>query len=928
MTVASTCPAKPNSLKAVCSIWLTFFLVCTSLCPAFAQSGSVVTVNSDNVLVLNGRKVFVLGFSPGPPTNGKTPTGDDALQEMRDAGALLFRMNQTGNWSSQVITQQQAALDWAAQHDMYCWVNLRELSEFPSTDTNTPASLRNIVDTFRNHPALGLWKNFDEAWWSGVSWSNLLNGYLVIRQEDTNHPVVQTHAPRGTVADLQPYNVAADVLAVDIYPVATPPPSNPPLTNTNISVVGDWTGVIGQVANGQKQYWTIEQIAFSGTTPPSHTLIFPTFTQSRYMAYQAILNGARGLMFFGGNVAATLNAQDTPLGWNWTFWTNVLKPVVQQLGDHGVLTGALTTTNSSLPVTFTGTTSPDLEYCVREVPPYLYIIAAKREGTNVTITFNGLPSWAGAGEVLYESPRTVTAHAGQFTDAFAPFDVHVYRFSQSNQAPSIVFQSSSRTNLSGTTVTFNVSADGTGPLTYRWRKNGLNLSDGGNVSGAGSTALTLSSVLASNGGAYDVVATGFGSITSSPAISLTVITNQPPTITGAPQSQTNNLSTIAAFSVTATGSGPLAYQWRKNGTNLSDGGIISGASTSALTLAGVSAADAGNYDVVVNGFGSVTSTPPAVLTVLLTQTNWLILYEPFNYTNIGGPVSSNNPANWTYGGSPPNDLSVVNTNLSYPGLAPALGYSVTNGADGLGVRRLFGTSVNTGTLYFSALFRISNLGYGVWNGASSYAGALCATDNTSFKLGVMVKSNSASGYVFGVQKSGTGATTTFDATEHHAGETVFLVGKYDFTVSPNSVTLWIDPAASTFGAPADPASGFISATTGTDGYILDRFNMRQNTASSVPAAMQWDELRIGTSWAVVTPPPSPPLLTSPTHLPSGGFQFTYANTAGSNYSVYASTNFVNWTSLGAATQTTPGYFQFTDPAAAGYPRRFYRLHSP
>jgi hypothetical protein len=192
----------------------------------------------------------------------------------------------------------------------------------------------------------------------------------------------------------------------------------------------------------------------------------------------------------------------------------------------------------------------------------------------------------------------------------------------------------------------------------------------------------------------------------------------------------------------------------------------------------------------------------------------------------------------------------------------------------------------------------------------------------------MVKSNSASGYVFGVQKSGTGATTTFDATEHHAGETVFLVGKYDFTVSPNSVKLWINPAASTFGAPADPASGFISTTTGTDGYILDRFNMRQNTASSVPAAMQWDELRIGTSWAVVTPSPSPPLLTGPMDLPSGAFQFFYANTAGSNYSVYASTNFVNWTSLGAATQTTPGYFQFTDPAAAGYARRFYRLHSP
>ena len=45
------------------------------------------------------------------------------------------------------------------------------------------------------------WKNFDEAWWGGVSVTNLLNGYNVIKQEDTNHPIVQTHAPRGYVSD-------------------------------------------------------------------------------------------------------------------------------------------------------------------------------------------------------------------------------------------------------------------------------------------------------------------------------------------------------------------------------------------------------------------------------------------------------------------------------------------------------------------------------------------------------------------------------------------------------------------------------------------------------------------------------------------------------------------------------------------------------
>lgn len=241
-----------------------------------AQAHSLVTVNADNVLVINGGKVFPIGISPCPPNYALTPTGKDALQELREAGVTLMRISQTNNWNSDMIARQQAALDWSAGHDMYDWVNLRELSQFPSTDTNTPVSLSNLVNTFKDHPALGLWKNADEAWWAKVSATNLQNGYDVIRRQDTNHPVRQTHAPRGTVADPQPYNAAADIIGVDIYPVTgSGSASNPPITNTATSQVGDWTLAMMQVAGGHKQVWVTEQIAFSGITPPAHTLVFP-----------------------------------------------------------------------------------------------------------------------------------------------------------------------------------------------------------------------------------------------------------------------------------------------------------------------------------------------------------------------------------------------------------------------------------------------------------------------------------------------------------------------------------------------------------------------------------------------------------------------------------------------------------------------------
>ncbi len=567
----------------------------------------MVTVNADNVLVLNGKKVFPIGMSPGPPNNATTPWGNDALQELRDAGTRLFRINQTSNWGPDLITYQQGALDWAAQHDMYLWLNLRELSQFSTGDTNTAASLRSLVDTFRNHPALGLWKNFDEAWWSGISVNNLSNGYYFIKQEDTNHPVVQTHAPRGTVADLQPYNVAADVLALDIYPVAIPAPSNPPITNTSLSQLGDWTKVLGQVANGQKEYWMIEQIAFSGTTPPGKTLIFPTFQQSRYMAYEAIILGARGLMFFGGNITATLNAQDVPYGWNWTFWSNTLKQVVLELGDKGQLTNALVAPDSTLPISMSGTVSPDIEYCVREAPPYIFLLASKREGATVNVTFSGLSGWITSGDVLYESSRTVAVTNGQFTDTFAPFDVHVYRFLATNQSPAIIAQPQNVTTNAGAVARFSTTVTGAVPLSYRWQKNGINLADGGKISGSTNSTLMVTNVLQADNGTYSVVITNqYNGTTSSPA-TLTVID---PAITSQPADQLVPAGGVAVFSVGAAGTPSLTCHWKKNGVNLSNGGNISGAASQVLTVSNAQNGDVGTYSVAItNGIGFAISLP-------------------------------------------------------------------------------------------------------------------------------------------------------------------------------------------------------------------------------------------------------------------------------------------------------------------------------
>ena len=939
ITTPATLTSKSTSIARHVRCGLVLAAVLFSV--VMARAGSVVTVDTNNVLAINGRKVFTIGFSPGPPNYAVTPTGKDALQEFRDAGALLFRINQTGNWDSTVISTQQVALDWAAQHGMYCWVNLRELSEFAATDTNTPASLRNIVDTFRNHAALGLWKNFDEAWWSGISVSNLYNGYAVIKQEDTNHPVVQTHAPRGTVANLQPYNIATDVLALDIYPVtAAGSASNPPITNTAISQLGDWTDVLGQIANGQKQYWLIEQIAFSGTTPPAHTLVFPTYTQARFMAYEAINNGARGLMYFGGNIMATLNAQDAPLGWNWTFWTNVLKPIVQQLGDHGLLANALVAPASALPINFSGATAPDIEFCVREVPPYVYILASKRETAATTVTFSGLPAWAATGEVLFESPRTVAATGGQFTDTFQPLDVHVYRFAQSNVAPTILFPPQNLTNTAGTGAAFSVIADGTGSLAYRWRKNGTNLNDGGAISGASSSALTFSTTVMADAAGYDVVVTGFGSVTSTPPAMLTLIasSNQPPVITSQPQSRTNTVGTTATFSVTASG-GDLSYQWIKNGTtNLTDGGNVSGSLTATLTLTGVAATDAANYSVLVtNALGSQTS-----IVAPLTVTNAPLFYEPFNYpvgVNLGGQVNGDGLA-WSDIGTLTAGpyVTVTSNSLGIPGLMPSLGNSIQFGGLGKSARFSFpsGNPVTSGTVYYSFALQVPDT-----NGLSS-SGIFVAGFNNSVGtqtnqpavVGTRVYIRAAAnGFNLAVAKnSSTSTDWVWDPRTFTTNQVLFVVGSYTFNPATNDdiSKMWINPAPATFGAAVEPAVS-VFTTNGPDmtANQIASFVFLQRS-SSEPELMIADELRLGSTWASVTPPAvvPRPVITNFLRLGGGAFQFGYTNSSFQTFSVWASSDLSAWSSLGPASNTAPGQYQFTDTNAGSFLRRFYQLRSP
>jgi hypothetical protein len=202
---------------------------------------------------------------------------------------------------------------------------------------------------------------------------------------------------------------------------------------------------------------------------------------------------------------------------------------------------------------------------------------------------NVQPSQAGGYRVI------VTNVAGTATSSVATLAVLV--------PPQIVSQPTNVTIISGSNATFSVTALGTTPLTYQWQMAGTNLP------GATATDLQVSNAQPAEAGDYQVIVTNIlGAATSSVAI-LTILV--PPQILSEPTNVTTVPGGAATFSVLASGSAPVAYQWQFASTNLPGG------TTSTLQLGNVQPAQAGSYLVVVTDSAGASTSAPASLRLLV-----------------------------------------------------------------------------------------------------------------------------------------------------------------------------------------------------------------------------------------------------------------------------------------------------------------------
>jgi hypothetical protein len=276
----------------------------------------------------------------------------------------------------------------------------------------------------------------------------------------------------------------------------------------------------------------------------------------------------------------------------------------------------------------------------------------------------------------------------------------------------------------------------------------------------------------------------------------------------------------------------------------------------------------------------------------------LLLSDNFDYS---GTLVSNG---WTAHSGAGTLSPTTTAGLTYTGV---LGSGVGNAAlvnnlGGEDVNRSFSVqNTNAGTVYFSALVNVTDAATAKAGDYFLHIGNGAGASFTTFAARVFARIT-ATGINFGVSNSG---TATWGTTNYNRNTTYLIVVKYTINTAGNDpIQMWVVSA----GVPVTEAAAGVPevenvGTTGQD--IINSIALRQGSATTSVQVVT-DALKVGTSWADVTPsgivPPS--LTVSANSLPNFGSVTVGVNSASQTYNI-----------SGSNLQGAPGNITVTAPSA-------------
>jgi hypothetical protein len=248
-------------------------------------------------------------------------------------------------------------------------------------------------------------------------------------------------------------------------------------------------------------------------------------------------------------------------------------------------------------------------------------------------------------------------------------------------APQITTQPVGATVNPTNSYTFTVAATGAGVLTYQWLLNGVN------IGGATASSYNIASAASANAGTYTVVVTGSGGSTASlPAV---LVVTGTPVVTSNPSNQTISTGNSVTFSVLASGTAPLSYQWYQNNVAINSGTSNGGAS---LTLTNVPYSLNGSsyFCNVSNGSGNVNS---ASATLTVTPYAYKATWTSFTGVAVLQPSTLTGVSNTTLQGDVIYGFYINTATCS---VAPSVTFSASSSSGSMPIGSTFTVFSSTG----------------------------------------------------------------------------------------------------------------------------------------------------------------------------------------------------------------------------------------
>jgi hypothetical protein len=270
-------------------------------------------------------------------------------------------------------------------------------------------------------------------------------GIRALRKADPNHAIWLNHAPRNSLSDLRLYNAAADMAGCDIYPV---PPNlavgHSDLPDKGITSVAAYTERMRQAAPGKACAMVLQGFGWrdlKAKVNEHETAVGigrrPTWAESRFMAYDAIVHGANAILYWGTAYMKPAEQDGAAAKVRPPLWYDLLR-VARELRalEPALVAAPLKTPAIHQAETYGSIDGRGVICTARRVRDDFVLLVVNETENGLAFSLQQLPGKLN-GRILYRlySPEEHPIEGGRLADGIKASDVQVYATSRRFEDP-------------------------------------------------------------------------------------------------------------------------------------------------------------------------------------------------------------------------------------------------------------------------------------------------------------------------------------------------------------------------------------------------------------------------------------------------------------------------------------------------------------